>query len=905
VTLRPDQTVAHYRIDRKLGEGGMGEVWVATDTRLNRKAAIKSLPPAVAADPERLARFTREAQVLAALNHPNIAAIYGMERDGDTPYLALEMVEGEDLSDRLARGKIPIDETVEIALQIAAALEDAHEKGIVHRDLKPANIKVAGDGTVKVLDFGLAKALSDDPDLSGASVDLSHSPTMTAALGTQAGVILGTAAYMSPEQARGKRVDRRADIWAFGVILYEMLTGDRLFPGDTVTDIIAAVVTREPDWDRLPADTPDGLRRVLRRCLQKDPRERLRHVGDAALELNDPSPPAAAAAVAASPSRRGGLLGLGGVIVGAALMWAAISLGEQAPESIEPVWTNLEPPAMTSFESFLELSPDGRAVVFVARSATGEEPVLWVRRLDDERARELEGTEGAEQPFWSPDSRSVAFFARGKLRRIPAEGGASQVLASTGNAPRGGCWGPNGTILYVPDWSRAVYRVGENGGEAVEVTTLNEERLELSHRWPHLLPDGRHFLFFAVSTYPELNPDNPAEEDRSGLFVASLDGGEPTLLHTARSRAVYRDGRLYYVDDGILLARPFDATERRFTGEAVAIASRVTQSAGALWGGALFSVAETGRILFVRGAQEERTISQLTWVDRQGRPIGTIGAPDSHNSLRLSNDETRLAVSTGDPDEIWIHDLVRGTPTRFTFDTGSDAGPVWSPDDRSVLFTSTRVTPGEPFMPIRIFRKDASGSTAETPVAASREFGATLLMSDWSPDGKYAIGAAARQYLGSDLVSVDLGTGEFDLFLSSKDSEQAGRFSPDGRWLAYESDVTGEYEVYIRPFPSSGGEWQVSDGGWRPVWRGDGRELYYVSGDRKMMAVSVETGETFRHDVPRELFDFEGRLTVDGWSTFDVTDDGSRFVIMLPVEDEGESRPTVSIVDHWSDARSD
>jgi Tol biopolymer transport system component len=804
----------------------------------------------------------------------------------------------------MGRGRVSIDETVEIALQIAAALEDAHEKGIVHRDLKPANIKLTGDGSVKVLDFGLAKALSDDPELSGASVDLSHSPTMTAAMGTQAGVILGTAAYMSPEQARGKRVDRRADIWAFGVILFEMLTGERLFPGDTVTDIIAAVVTREPDWDRLPAGTPDGLRRVLRRCLQKDPRERLRHVGDAALELRDGSPPEGAAVASGPPSRRGGLLGLGGVIVGAALMWGALSLGDRGPTTVDPVWTNLEPPANTIFERFLELSPDGRAVAFVAPSATGEAPVLWVRSLDDERARELAGTEGAEQPFWSPDSRSLAFFARGKLRRIPAEGGASQVLASTGNAPRGGCWGPDGTILYVPDWSRAVHRVGENGGDVAEVTTLEEERLELSHRWPHVLPDGQHFLFYAVSTYPEVNPDSPAQEDRSGLFVASLDGGEPTLLHTARSRAVYRNGRLYYVDDGILLARPFDAKGRRFTGDAIAIASRVTQSAGALWGGALFSVAETGRMMFVRGAAEARTVSELTWVDRHGRMIGTIGGPDSYNSVRLSHDQTRLAVSTGDPEEIWIHDLERGTPTRFTFDAGSDAGPVWSPDDRSVLFTSTRVVPGEPFMPIRIFRKDATGRTAETPVAASREFGATLFMSDWSPDGRFLIGAAARQNLGSDLVTVDLENGAFDLMLSTEDSEQAGRFSPDGRWLAYESDVTGRYEVYVRPFPSSGGEWQVSDGGLRPVWRGDGRELYYVSEDGTMMAVPVETGETFRHGAPRALFDFEGRLTVDGLATFDVTDDGSRFVIMRPADEE-QNRPVVSIVDHWTTPDAD
>jgi Tol biopolymer transport system component len=907
VVLGPGQTVAHYRIDRKIGEGGMGEVWAATDTRLNRSAAIKALPVAVADDGERLARFRREAQLLAALNHPNIASIYGLEQAGGRLYLALELVEGDDLSARIGRRPVPVDEALEIALQIAAALEEAHDKGIVHRDLKPANIKMTSAGKVKVLDFGLAKALAGEPTGSVSSLDLSASPTMTGGMGTQAGLLLGTAAYMAPEQARGKAVDRRADIWAFGVILYEMLTGSRLFPGETVTDVIAAVVTLEPDWDALPPETPPAVRRVLRRCLQKDSRARLRDIGDAALELRE-APDGGAAGddsqVVSVPAgrRRGWLLGAAGLGLGAILGYAMLAPTGSGEASKTQSWSNLAPPAGADidFTRFLEISPDGRRVVFAAPTGRGGKPLLWVRDLGSEEVRPLPGTEDAYDPFWSPDSRSIGYFAGRKLRRIEASGGVSRVLADAGTGPRGASWGADGTILYVPDWSEPVYRISASGGAPEMVTKISAEKLELSHRWPQVLPGDRTFLYFAVSTYPEMNPDHPSEEDQSGLYIGSFDGAEPRLLQRARSRAVYRDGSLLYVDDGILMARPFDLDGLSFTGEPVTIASKVTQSVDGLWGGALFSVSDEGTLLFVRGAPERSSISQLTWRDREGRKLGTVDEPRDFNSLRLSHDGTRAALGIGDPSDVWIYDLTRGNSTRFTFDPGHDNTPIWSPDDAFILFASTRVIPGQRFTPGSLFRKATSGLQPEEYLAGMDAVGATLVTTDWSPDGKNVASTGTRPGTGTDLLIYPLGEKEFDTLLQSEDNEEAAKFSPNGQWLAYESDESGQVEIYVRAYPGAGGKWQISsNGGWGPTWRADGRALFYVSEDGMMMSVTVESDGAFRYDRPVPLFEFAGQRTNDYLSTYDVTPDGDRFLIMETIEDPDESGVVVTLVRGW------
>jgi Tol biopolymer transport system component len=606
---------------------------------------------------------------------------------------------------------------------------------------------------------------------------------------------------------------------------------------------------------------------------------------------------------AAPPNPRGAwLAGAAGLVLGAAALYAVLSATGPGARVVSPTWSNLAPAeTRVSFSRFLEISPDGRRVVFVGPAVEDGEDVLWVRELASEQSRALVGTEGAQQPFWSPDSRSIGYFARRKLRRVDATGGVSQALADAGNAPRGGSWGEDGTILYVPDWSEAVHRVTETGGAPEIVSRINEERLELSHRWPHLLPDGKHFLYFVVSTYPELNPENPSEADQSGLYVSSLEGGEPKLLQTARSRVVYRDGSLLYVDDGILMARPFDVRSRSFTGDPVTLASGVTQSVDALWGGSLFSVSEEGTLLFVRGARERRPISRLVWRDRDGAALAEVGQPQSFNAVRLSHDGTRAATSIGDPGDIWLYDLVRGNSTRFTFDPGNDGNPVWSPDDTYVLFESSRVIPGRAFSPGSLFRKAVTGAEPEEHLTSVDFLGPTLFTTDWSPDGKHVAVLGANQGTGSDLLIYSMETGEFITFLQTEDTEQAGRFSPDGRWLAYESDESGDYEVYVRAFPGPGGKWQVStEGGGRPVWRADGKELFYITKDqRQLMSVAVEIGEVFRHDTPKPMFDFDGWLAEDGRSTYDVTPDGSRFLTLEPLEDAEDDGAVITLVQGW------
>jgi Tol biopolymer transport system component len=711
------------------------------------------------------------------------------------------------------------------------------------------------------------------------------------------------------EQARGKKVDRRADVWAFAVILFEMLTGEMMFTGETVTDVIAQVVTREPDWDKLPAATPVAVRRVLTRCLQKDPRKRLRDIGDAALELRgefDDDEAAAAAGESAAksatrPSRRfAWVLGAIGLMLGAVLA-TVFGLGRGDAGEAPTTWTNLAPPAgaEVDYGRLIELSPDGRRVVFIATPAGGEEKMLWVRELDSEVARQLEGTEGAYQPFWSPDSRSIGFFAKRKLRTISADGGPSTPLDDVGDTPRGGCWGPDGSILYGPDWSQPLHRVPAKGGAPETITELNEDRLELSHRWPHMLPDGKHFLYYAVSTYPALNPVNPSEVDKSGLYLASIDGGEPRLVHTARSRAVYIDGKLFFVDDNVLRARAFDLKSLSFAGEAVTLAENVTQSADSLWGGALFSVSETGNLLFVRGAKETRTQTRIAWVDRRGETIETAAEVRPYNDLQLSGDDRKLVVTIGDPSDVWIFDLVRDVSTRFTFDPGNDDSAIWSPTGDSVAFSSSRIIPGQQFTAGNLFRKDASGLNAEEHLPIE-ERTPSLIPSDWSPDGTLLTLTAFSPRTGGDILLYSFEKGELQPWLATPGDEQRAIFSPDGRWVAYESDETGQYEVYVTAYSGTGGKWQVSSGGGEmPQWRADGRELFYTTPDDEMMAVSVETDGTFRHGTPVKLFDAPGVLRFGVASTWDVSSDGERFVFLAPGDDRVVEPGTVTLVQGW------
>ena len=525
--------------------------------------------------------------------------------------------------------------------------------------------------------------------------------------------------------------------------------------------------------------------------------------------------------------------------------------------------------------------------------------MLWVRELGQEQARPLAGTEDAYQPFWSPDSQSIGYFGKRKLRRISIDGGVATVLAAAGSAPRGGCWGDDGTILYGPDWSQPLFRVSETGGSTEAVTELDAERLELSHRWPHLLPDGNHFLFYAVSTYPELNPENPSEVDQSGLYIASLDGAEPRLLQTARSRAVYTGGSLLYVDDGILTARAFDVASLSFEGDPVALVEGVTQSVDSLWGGALFSVSDEGTLMFARGVPERRALTQMQWLDREGNELGTVGDVASYNGLQISHQGTHVVTSSGDPGDIWVHDLERDTATRFTFDPGNDSSPIWSPDGARVLFQSSRLIAGQRFAPSNLFQKPASGQGTEEHLSIV-EYSPTLQPSDWSPDGKVVVLTALRPETGADIVLYSFETGDVEVYLETEYEEHSVTFSPDGRWLAYASDESGEYEIYVTAYPGPGGKWQVSRGGGAlPVWRADGRELFYL-GSEQLMVVPVETEGAFRHDTPVAVFELPNVLSAE-WieQTYDATPDGRRFLFLVSQADDAVGKGTVTLLQGW------
>jgi Tol biopolymer transport system component len=887
------ETLSHYRITAALGAGGMGEVYRATDTTLNRDVAIKVLPPEVAQDPERLGRFRREAQLLASLNHTNIAAIYGLEEAEGKPFLALELVEGEDLKERLGRGAIPVDEVLEIAKQIAEALEEAHNNGIIHRDLKPANVKLTPDGKVKVLDFGLAKAWAGDAKDGKSSASMSQSPTL-AHSGTAAGIILGTAAYMSPEQARGKPVDKRADIWSFGVLVWEMLTGRTLFAGDTVTDVIAAVVRAEPDLGALPTDSPRAVRRLLSRCLRKDPRNRLPDIGAARLELQDviagtaeeTEAPAVETDVAGERKRRARERTWATVALASAGLAAALVLVHftAAPEARPAVRFAIEAPAGWSFGDFNvpTASPDGHQVAFAAGSSDGSS-MLWVRPFDALSARPLTGTEGGGGPFWSPDGGSLGFFAEGELRKISLTSGTVQricVLPETGR--HGATWGDDGTILFsTGNQTGRIYSVPAAGGEARPLTTYDAAREETGHFLPRFLPDGRHFLFVVASQ----------KDDTFGLHVASLDApDERHRVAPAFVRAQYESGHLLFVQDGTLLAQPFDAERAELTGEPVAVVASVASFRPVpTWG--WFDASPSGVLTYLEGDASRET--ELAWFDRQGVRLATVGKPGQYGQIALSPDENRVAVELTAPGEtgsdIWTIDLTRGVPTRMTFDPAIEVDPVWSPDGRELVFSSDREGP------FRLYRKALQGNEPVSPLAETLD---DVYPEGWWAEGKaivYNTGDQEDQIFG--LLPSD-GDSEPELILKKDFLIDEPQVSPDGLWLAYISQESGQWEVYVEPFRRVGDRVRVSpEGGGQPKWRGDGKELFYVSLDERLMTVEVRTGEAgLEVSLPTVLF--EARLTDPIRDEYAVTADGQRFLVRVPIEDE--TAMSMHVVLNWT-----
>jgi Tol biopolymer transport system component len=840
LVLIPGTRLGVYEITAHIGQGGMGQVYRATDIKLKRQVAIKILPPSVAGDHDRLARFQREAEVLASLNHPHIAAIYGLHEGADTTALVMELVEGEDLSQRLARGPIRIDEALPIASQIADALEAAHERGIIHRDLKSANIKVRRDDTVKVLDFGLAKPLA--PEGAGAPPDVMTSPTITSPAMTELGMILGTAAYMSPEQARGRAVDKRADIWAFGCVLYEMLTAKRPFDGDTIVDVLSAVTRLEPDFDALPPEVPVRVRRVLQLCLRKDVRQRPQAMGDVRLALDgafETEVPSAAASARSAPRERLAWAACGLALLAAtALAVPAVRYWrEPGPKPLSGRF-NLSLPEYANFA----LSPSGRLLAYT--STEGSAKRLWIRPLDSLEGRAILGTDDADLPFWSPDEEHLGFFAEGKLKKVGVSGGLAETL-SDAPTPRGGTWNRDGVIVFAPNILGPLFRVSENGGAPVPVTTSADPNY--SHRYPEFIAGGNRFLFLI----------DTGSQATSGMYVGSLDGAAPTRVLSDTSHAVYlppatgaRAGTLLFRRQTTLVALPFDGETLQAAGAAVPVAQDVHQGAFVNFGA--FAASDTGVLVYRATNVSQR--QSLTWIDRAtGRQTATTIDAPVLESLALSPNESQVAItvrSSPTSSDIWLHDLQRGVPTRFTFGPGRRRWPVWSSDGRSIVFVvATGGAFGNDF-----FRKPSNGG-AEEKIVRPGSNGTPL---DISPDGKLLLYSATGSDTKDDLWLLPLqGQPTPAKYLEGPSDERHAQFSPDGRWIAYASDETGRFEVYVQAAPAAGSKRQIStQGGSRPRWRRDGKELYYLSPEGKLMVVPVTLAAgTLRVGAAERLFD--------------------------------------------------
>ncbi len=867
MSLQPGSRLGPYEIAAAIGAGGMGEVYQATDTNLKRQVAIKVLPDSLAGDTERLARFQREAEVLAALNHRNIAQIYGLERSGGSAALVMELVEGPTLADRIAQGAIPVPDALAIARQVAEALEAAHDLGIVHRDLKPANIKVRPDGTVKVLDFGLAKAVGPG-GTDRLPSNLANSPTLTSpALMTVMGTILGTAAYMSPEQAKGRPADRRADIWAFGVVLFEMLTGRQTFPGDDVTEVLAAVVRGEPDWRALPATTPPAIETLLRRCLRKDPHKRLADASTARLEIEDAiegrgavnaperSPGATRASISVAVAAGTALVALG-----ALLAWMMKPGAPAAALRRTEVQVTL-PSTDTLDESAnnLAISLDGRTIAYVAnRDGVAR---LYVRSLSSFEAAPLAGTEGAFNPFFSPDGRWIGFFAQDKLKKIPVGGGAAQAIAADSGPSGGASWGEDGTIVYAPAATTGrfgLWRVSANGGTPVKLTTPDVGKGEYSHRYPQILPGGKAVLFTAVRGFGW---------DESRVEALVLATGERRVLirggHTGRYAG---NGRLLYYRAGSLLDVPFDP-ERLEVGSTspVTIADDVLQNFGPM--GALFAVSNTNTVAYAPAAGGRRQFERtLAWTDREGR-TEPIAAPSRNYdySTAVSPDGGQIALTiVSGTYELWVYDVSRASLSRLTTDESSSLNPVWSPDGRTVAYRNNRSGTWQ------LYARPADGSGPETLLTTG---GTNDVPSSWSPDGRTLVFARLSEATGYDLWTLSLdGNHEARPLVQSPAGESDAQFSPDGRWVAYTSDESGGHLVYVTSYPPRGRRWQIStERGDFPEWNPKGGELFYWNG-RQTMVVDVTTGTTFSAGRPRVLY--TGRPGL-------VSPDGQRFLTVL------------------------
>ena len=886
MSLKAGASLGNYEILAPIGAGGMGEVYRARDTRLGRDVAVKVLPEAFARDPERMRRFEQEARAVAALNHPNVLSVFDSGTQDDVPYLVSELLEGESLRQTLSQGSIPARKAVEYARQIADGLAAAHEKRIVHRDLKPENLFLTSDGRVKILDFGLAKTVLPGgvPPGDGAG----DGATATIGAATSPGFIMGTAGYMAPEQVRGEAVDHRADIFSFGATLYEMLTGQRAFHGETAIETLNAILKEDPpDLDAEKLRVAPGLERIVRHCLEKRPADRFQSARDLMFALGALSETAVTAPTSASAGRA--LVApsvaprrsrkMAAMLVITAVLAAALGAGiaywtAQRANPAERAEFSISVPGEVSH---LALSPDGKWLAFVSPGETDGSPMVYVQRIGSAAARAIAGSEGASYPFWSPDDAYVAFFAKGKLYKAAIVGGGPQKLAAVGIAARGGSWGSKGVILFAPDAGGPLWRVNADGGGAAAVTGKLLKTSESSHRWPVFLPDGDHFLMFA-GNFGETN-------DRSNfIYLSSLSKSEKLEVAPASSSAGYADGRVYFVDsNGALVAAPLDIRSGKLTAAPLVVASKAARSPSTYYG--TFSVSETSTVVYSPDSATNH--SQLTWFDDHGKETGRVGPVSVMANPALSPDGKRIAFDSNDFKarnvDAWILDLGHGGASRFTFDPAEEVAPAWSRDGTTIAYRT--VGSSQP----RIQLKQANGLQSDKNLTMMGGASTDIIPHSWSPDDREIL-CSFQTFKGTtDLVLLPADGSKARPFLSGPANKTNGQISPDGKWVAYASDETGDWEIYVTTFPGANGKWQVSRGGGaEPRWRGDGKAIFYIGPRQMLTEAAVATDGTFSTAEVRALFPIHGRPPISSTDvvTYDVTRDGKRFLVNQYVKPE-------------------
>ena len=892
--IEPGTKLGRYEIRSQIGAGGMGEVYLARDPKIGRDVAIKVLPSALATDKERLARFEQEAQAAGSLNHPNILAIYDVATENGSLYVVSELLEGETLRDIIGGTAVPIRKALNLGLQAAHGLAAAHEKGIIHRDLKPENLFVTADGRLKILDFGLAKLT----ETNGVE---SKSDLPTRKVNTDAGAVMGTVGYMSPEQLRGKPVDQRTDIFSFGTVLYEMLSGQKAFQKDSTADTISAILREDPPELSVTNKNIDpGLERVVHRCLEKNREQRFHSASDLAFALESLSGSQSrvdsssfnTSAFDVPPTRRRVWNQLGWVIALVLLIttaaFAYLYLRHPSP-SAESLSFSILAPDKSVFSDSAAVSPNGRQIALTITDPDGVTS-LWVRPMESLSMKKLGGTEGALFPFWSPDSKYLGFFASGKLKKIDANGGPPQVLADASADARGGTWAADGTILFSPTTTSPLLRVSSNGGSTTEVTKLNADIRQSSHRWPQFLPDGRHFIYFGRGEATVAQ----------GIYLGSLDGMEPKFIISTTVLARYApaadaEGKLLFIRDGTLMSTRFDLGKFEVSGDATPIAEGViafpTEVGPTAYGA--FSTSDNGTLVYRVGNRQK---TQLTWFDRSGKSEEKLFEPGVYHEPSLSPDGKKILVSRedeGTPD-LFMLDLSRGSSTRLTFDPQSDASSVLSPDGSQVVYASNR---GGPF---DFYQKAGNGAGSDEMILSGKS---DQFPDSWSKDGKYLLYEVNNgiEYKFDLFVLPMTGDRTPFPYVQTAFIESHGQFSPDGKWVAYASDQSGQAEIYVQSFPKGGGIWQIStSGGDQPQWRADGKELFYLAPDRNIMSVSVNTSGAVEFGRPVPLFQVNVPLTglSDDRNSYLPTPDGQKFLVCALI-DNGNSQPW-NVVLKWN-----